>query len=36
MQHEQLGEAIHFYCITKLFLGEAIAKSLLAGAPSMR
>jgi hypothetical protein len=36
MKHVQLGEARNFYCITKLFLGEAIAKSLLAGAPSMR
>ncbi len=35
MKHEQLGEAINFYCIPKLFSGEAIANSLLAGAPPM-
>jgi hypothetical protein len=35
MKHEQLGEAINFYCIPKVFLGEAIANSLLAGAPPM-
>ncbi len=35
MQHEQLGEAINFYCIPKFFLGEAIANSLLAGAPPL-
>jgi hypothetical protein len=33
MKYEQLWEAINFYCIPKLFLGEAIANSLLAGAP---
>jgi hypothetical protein len=36
MKHEQLGEAINLYCFPKLFLGEAIANSLLAGAPLMR
>ncbi len=35
MKHEQLGEAINFYCFPKFFLGEAIANSLLAGAPPM-
>jgi hypothetical protein len=29
MKHEQLGEAINFYCIPKLFSGEAIANSCL-------
>jgi hypothetical protein len=35
MKHEQLGEARNFYCIPKLFLGEAIANSLLTSAPPM-
>jgi hypothetical protein len=35
MKHEQLGEAINFYCFPEFFLGEAIANSLLAGAPPM-
>jgi hypothetical protein len=35
MKHEQLEEAIKFYCFPKFFLGEAIANSLLAGAPPM-
>jgi len=35
MKHEQLGEAINLYCFPKFFLGEAIANSLLAGAPPM-
>ena len=33
--NKQLGEAIKIYCFPKLFLGEAIANSLLAGAPPM-
>jgi hypothetical protein len=35
MKHEQLEEAIKFYCFPKFVLGEAIANSLLAGAPPM-
>jgi hypothetical protein len=35
MKYEQLGEAINFYCIPKIFLGEAIANSLLADVPPM-
>jgi hypothetical protein len=35
MKHEQLGEAIKIYCFHRFFLGEAIANSLLAGAPPM-
>lgn len=35
IKHEQLGEAIHFFCIPKLFSGEAIANPLHAEAPPM-
>ena len=34
-KYKNLGEAIKAYCFPKLFLGGAIANSLLAGAPPM-
>ena len=34
-KYKNFGEAIKAYCFPKLFLGEAIANSLLAGAPPM-
>ena len=34
-KYKNFGEAIKAYCFPKLFLGKAIANSLLAGAPSM-